>query len=57
MQEIIKDKEKYKKFLDFVVENNVIARGEAKVEQIEKDRKKKEYEKQRLVVFDEMNYV
>ena len=57
MQEIIKDKEKYKKFLDFVVENNVIARGEAKAEQIEKDRKIKEYEKQRLVVFDEMNYV
>ena len=57
MQEIIKDKEKYHKFLDFVVENNVIARGEAKAEQIEKNRQLKEYEKQRLVVFDEMNYV
>ena len=57
MQEIIQDKEKYKKFLDFVVENNAIARGEAKAEQIEKNRRHKEYEKQRLVVFDEMNYV
>jgi len=57
MQGIIDDKEKYSRLLEFLVENNVIARGEAKAEQIEKKRLKKEYESQRLVVFDEVNYV
>ncbi|MBO4457288.1 MAG: glycosyltransferase [Butyrivibrio sp.] len=57
MQDIIEDKEKYAKLLDFLVVNNKKARGEDKLEKTEKRRREKEEERRRLIVFDELDCV
>nr|MCR5670951.1 glycosyltransferase [Butyrivibrio sp.] len=57
MKEIIEDEEKYIKLLDYMVSLNRVARGVEDKIRLEQERKRREREKAKKVVFDESNLV
>ena len=57
IKEIIGDEEKYKLWMDFIVAQNKHARGDVKKEKYESDRRSRQLERDKMVVFDELKLV